>query len=80
VINELTTFIHHPLLLGAHGEKLSKSAGATSVYYLRKKGKSKEEVYELLAGMCHVKSPVHNWQSLAAALERETGVLGIAAQ
>lgn len=72
-----TTFIHHPLLLDANGEKLSKSAGATSVYYLRKNGKSKKEVYQLLAGICHIKSPVHDWQTLAAALEEEIGVLGI---
>jgi glutamyl/glutaminyl-tRNA synthetase len=64
-----TTFIHHPLLLNQEGEKLSKSAGATSVYYLRKSGKTKAEVYQLLASHYGIKEPVPDWQALAAALE-----------
>jgi glutamyl-tRNA synthetase len=70
-----TTFLHHLLLLGSEGEKLSKSSGATSVHYLRKCGKTKAEVYQLLAGLCGIKEPVHDWQTLAAALEVEIGVL-----
>jgi glutamyl/glutaminyl-tRNA synthetase len=39
-----TTFFHHPLLEGSQGQKLSKSAGDTSIQYLRKQGVSKDEV------------------------------------
>ena len=34
------TFYHHRLLMETSGEKLSKSAGATSIKYLRESGKA----------------------------------------
>lgn len=74
-----TTFVHHPLLLDAQGQKLSKSAGAGSVFQLRKAGKSSAEIYEILAGLCGINTPVPNWQTLAAALER-IGFLGLPLQ
>ena len=40
-------FYHHPLLT-ADGEKLSKSAGATSIRYLRQQGMKREEIYALI--------------------------------
>jgi len=42
------TFHHHALITGENGEKLSKSAGATSIQYLRREGKTKEEIYTML--------------------------------
>jgi len=41
-------FYHHPLLTSG-GEKLSKSAGATSIQYLRRQGMSAAEIYGLIA-------------------------------
>jgi glutamyl-Q tRNA(Asp) synthetase len=38
------TFLHHPLILGADGEKLSKRDGATGVRELRAAGKRPEEI------------------------------------
>jgi glutamyl-tRNA synthetase len=40
-------FIHHPLLMEG-GEKLSKSAGATSINYLRQQGASPAEIFTLI--------------------------------
>jgi len=39
-------FFHHPLLLSESGDKLSKSAGATSINYLRQHGHSPADIWE----------------------------------
>ena len=42
-------FYHHPLLMNEGGnDKLSKSAGATSIQLLRKEGKSRDEVISMI--------------------------------
>lgn len=46
-----TVFYHHSLLTGNTGEKLSKSAGSTSVKYLREHGKSPADIFNLVAEM-----------------------------
>ncbi|GAA4469219.1 tRNA glutamyl-Q(34) synthetase GluQRS [Nemorincola caseinilytica] len=43
-----TTFHHHGLVSGADGMKLSKSAGATSVRYLREQYGTREEVWRVI--------------------------------
>lgn len=58
-----TTFYHHPLITGPGGDKLSKSAGATSIQYLRKEGRSKEDVYTLLARHAGIVEEKLNWQA-----------------
>jgi glutamyl-tRNA synthetase len=62
------TFHHHPLLMEAPDKKLSKSAGATSVKYLRENGKSAAAVYTMIAGMMGVYETVVNWEQLARVL------------
>ena len=42
-------FYHHPLLVTGAGEKLSKSAGATSIRYLRQQGLQAADIYALIA-------------------------------
>lgn len=59
-----TTFYHHPLILDAHQRKLSKSAGDTSVHYLRQQGFSAEEVYERLGKELHLSEPLKHWRNL----------------
>jgi len=39
------TFHHHPLLMESTDKKLSKSAGATSIKYLREQGKTAADIY-----------------------------------
>jgi glutamyl-tRNA synthetase len=45
------TFYHHPLLTEASGQKLSKSAGSTSIKYLREHGKSPSDIYTMIERM-----------------------------
>ena len=42
-------FYHHALLAAPGGEKLSKSAGATSIRYLRQQGLAAADIYTLIA-------------------------------
>jgi glutamyl/glutaminyl-tRNA synthetase len=56
------TFYHHPLLMQSMDKKLSKSAGATSVRYLRQNGKSASDIYSLIARMLGINKSVSNWQ------------------
>jgi len=63
------TFHHHALLTEASGVKLSKSAGDTSVKYLRGLGKKPVEVYTEIGKMSGFKEQVNNWWELAALME-----------
>jgi glutamyl/glutaminyl-tRNA synthetase len=65
-------FYHHPLLIEASGKKLSKSAGATSIRYLRENGKTPADIYTLIAGLMGINERVNNWQQLAGLLIKET--------
>ena len=63
-------FLHHPLLLESSGLKMSKSAGAASVKYLRESGKSKTEVFGLIGSLLGCNGDVADWAQLADALNR----------
>jgi len=41
-------FYHHELLRGADGGKFSKSEGATSIQFLRKEGRRREDIYGMI--------------------------------
>jgi len=45
------TFHHHPLIMESGDKKLSKSAGATSIKYLRENGKTMADVYKAMMSM-----------------------------
>ncbi|UOE49069.1 glutamate--tRNA ligase family protein [Mucilaginibacter sp. SMC90] len=60
-----TMFYHHPLLLEGSGKKLSKSAGSTSIRYLRQEGRRAEDVFELISKLLGLSSNANNWQQLA---------------
>jgi glutamyl/glutaminyl-tRNA synthetase len=62
------TFCHHLLLIEAPGKKLSKSAGATSVKYLRENGKKAADVYQLIASMLGINETVFNWEQLGTII------------
>lgn len=61
-------FYHHPLLLETGGQKMSKSAGATSIQFLRNAGESPQALYTMIAGMLGLAGKVRNHLELAAAL------------
>lgn len=57
-------FYHHPLLMEKGQVKLSKSAGATSVQYLRKQGWQPAAVFVAIGDMLGIATPVRNWEEL----------------
>ena len=62
------TFYHHPLLMTAGGEKLSKSAGDTSVKFLRGQGKTPADIYTIIADLAGKEQRVNNWSQLSQLL------------
>lgn len=59
-----STFHHHTLFTGPGGRKLSKSAGDTSIQYLRKQGKTSGDVYTLMARNAGIQENVGSWKEL----------------
>ena len=57
-------FHHHPLLVASSGDKLSKSAGDTSVRYLRERGKRPADIYTEIAAMLGLKETINHWRQL----------------
>ena len=64
------TFYHHRLITDTSGEKLSKSAGATSVHFLRNAGLSAAQIYQLVARSAGIDAAVSGWQELYGELGR----------
>jgi glutamyl/glutaminyl-tRNA synthetase len=64
-------FLHHDLLRDSLGEKLSKSAGATSVHFLRQQGMSPASIFELISSMFDLQKKANSWQTLYAAWKAE---------
>lgn len=62
------TFFHHALLSEHGGKKLSKSAGDTSIKYLREQGKKPEDIYRAIGSLLGIKEPIINWQELYTQL------------
>lgn len=59
------TFYHHPLLTDELNQKLSKSAGATSVLYLRQNGKTLAQIYTMITNMLGLNIVISTWEQLA---------------
>ncbi|MBE9585958.1 tRNA glutamyl-Q synthetase [Mucilaginibacter sp. JRF] len=62
-------FYHHRLLLGSDGTKLSKSAGATSIKYMREQGLSTVQVLNIIAKQAGVNEVVNDWKQLYEKLK-----------
>ncbi len=60
-------FYHHSLLV-EDGAKLSKSAGAVSIQYLRANGHKPVDIYTMIANRMGIQEPVSDWQTLAERL------------
>jgi glutamyl/glutaminyl-tRNA synthetase len=61
-------FYHHALIIDPSGNKFSKSAGATSIKYLRESAKSARDVYGLIGDLLGIKERVTEWEQLAAGI------------
>jgi glutamyl/glutaminyl-tRNA synthetase len=57
------TFHHHPLLMADGDKKLSKSAGATSIKYLREQGKTAAEVYGEIGRLLDVEEDLRSFEN-----------------
>jgi glutamyl/glutaminyl-tRNA synthetase len=62
---EHSTFHHHNLLNAFAGTKLSKSAGDTSIRYLRTHGAKPADIYGQISRMLGLREPIRNWQQFA---------------
>ena len=63
-----STFYHHPLLTQPDGNKLSKSAGSTSIQHLRKSGKTPANIYTSISTHAGIPGPTKTWQELGDKL------------
>jgi len=63
------SFFHHPLVMASQHLKLSKSAGSTSIYYLRQHGVSKEMIYQEISGLLSFPKPVSNFAEFVKAFD-----------
>ncbi len=64
------TFHHHPLLTTTSGEKLSKSAGSTSIQHLRKQGLKPAEIHSMIARHLGSQELAGSWEELAGLILR----------
>ncbi|UZD23601.1 glutamate--tRNA ligase family protein [Algoriphagus halophytocola] len=64
-----STFHHHPLLKGAKNKKLSKSAGDTSIQFLRKEGKKPADLYRILGELMGAKEQVSSYGEFKELLD-----------
>ena len=62
------TFHHHPLLMGDGDKKLSKSAGATSIKYLREQGKTARDVYGEIGKMLGIGKDLRHFEDFASLI------------
>lgn len=58
-------FYHHPLLVEESGQKLSKSAGSTSIKYMRENGRTLSDIYTIIGKLLSVNSRIDDWEQLA---------------
>jgi glutamyl/glutaminyl-tRNA synthetase len=63
-----STFHHHKLLTTPDGNKLSKSAGSTSVQYMRGQGLSAPRVYSQIGRMMSPETELSHWIDLSLSL------------
>jgi len=63
-----STFHHHPLLTSAAGGKLSKSAGDTSIRYLRQHGHTCADIYSQITAMLGLSERIVNFKQFAELL------------
>ena len=64
-----TFFYHHPLLMAGDKQKLSKSAGDTSVKWLREQGKTRTDIYSLIAQQFGKNQRINTCYELADVLD-----------
>ena len=69
-------FIHHKLVMHSRNKKLSKSKGATSIHGMRKLGKSKSEIYQMLGELMGFPIPIKDLKDFSTAYNKKNGKSG----
>jgi glutamyl-tRNA synthetase len=69
-----SAFFHHRLLTGAHGEKLSKSAGDTSVRFFRERGGQPADIFSAIANISGIAGFFTCWEDIAERLIEQCDV------
>jgi glutamyl-tRNA synthetase len=64
-----STIIHHKLLMESEDQKLSKSAGSTSLQYLIQHGTTAREIFQQIGKLAGSATPLNHWQDLANLVE-----------
>ncbi|HSJ68234.1 MAG TPA: glutamate--tRNA ligase family protein [Anditalea sp.] len=62
-------FLHHPLVMASQHQKLAKSAGSTSIYYMRQHGASKESIYQEISGLLKLPHSVSNFEEFVKVFD-----------
>ena len=70
-------FYHHPLLMTAGEQKLSKSAGATSIQHLRHHGLKPADIYTMILRQLGSSASAENWMELATIGEQGLAMPGL---
>jgi len=63
-----TTFVHHPLLMEKESQKMSKSANASSIHWMRQQGMSIEQISAQIANHVGIVQPISSIEELEKAL------------
>jgi glutamyl-tRNA synthetase len=66
---EAVRFYHHPLLVDEQGNKLSKSAGSTSIHAMRKLDPRPDKLYLQISKALNIKEPCRSASQLLAAYQ-----------
>lgn len=64
-----TLFFHHPLITGHDQQKLSKSAGDTSIHQMRQQGITKEAIYLKISRLLDFPEPVSGFEEFVKAFD-----------
>lgn len=62
------TFYHHQLIQNPQRQKLSKSAGSTSIQFLRKSGMKKEDIYNMIGEFIGLKEKINSLEEFGKFL------------
>lgn len=64
-----STILHHQLLMESASQKLSKSAGSTSLKHMKNEGKSPKDIFNRISILTGIKTPLDHWENLADAVD-----------
>ena len=70
---ERVAFVHHLLVVGVEGEKLSKTAGSESIYSMRKEGLGVGLIFNRILSSAGIEGQANNWEDCFAEIAKKWG-------